>query len=122
MRASERRRAFGKLLKRVYSSDEHLLVERDGTPAAVLMSYREYRELIRQRSVAALEQLGPELGCEIERQGVSEEELLNATEESKRQVYREEYNARPDYVMRHGGCQPSAPKVWSPGRGSKLGG
>jgi prevent-host-death family protein len=47
--ASEGHRAFGKLLKRVYGSDEHLIVERDGFPVAVIMSYQEYEQLGRQQ-------------------------------------------------------------------------
>jgi prevent-host-death family protein len=43
--ASEGYRAFGKLLKRVYNSAEHLVVEQDGFPVAVLMSYQEYEQL-----------------------------------------------------------------------------
>jgi prevent-host-death family protein len=43
--ASEGHRAFGKLLKRIYGSDEHLIVERDGFPVAVIMSYQEYEQL-----------------------------------------------------------------------------
>jgi prevent-host-death family protein len=48
--ASMGHRAFGKLLKRVYGSDEHLIVERDGFPVAVIMSYQEYEQLGRQRA------------------------------------------------------------------------
>ena len=94
IKASEGHRAFGKLLRRVYSSDEHLIVERDGFPVAVLLSYQEYQKLVRERSVTAFEQLGRELGREIERQGVTEEQLLDDTEEAKRQVFEEEYGAQ----------------------------
>ncbi len=45
IKASEGHRAFGKLLKRVYGSDEHLIVERDSFPVAVIMSYQEYEQL-----------------------------------------------------------------------------
>jgi len=48
--ASEGHRAFGKLLKRVYSSDEHLTVERDGFPVAVILSYQEHEQLSEQRA------------------------------------------------------------------------
>ncbi|MBN1218756.1 MAG: type II toxin-antitoxin system Phd/YefM family antitoxin [Anaerolineae bacterium] len=47
--ASEGHRKFGQLLKRVYGSDEHLIVERDGFPVAVLMSYQEYEQLSQSR-------------------------------------------------------------------------
>jgi prevent-host-death family protein len=43
--ASELHRAAGKMLKRVALQDEHLVVERDGYPVAVLLSYPEYEEL-----------------------------------------------------------------------------
>ena len=46
--ASEGHRAFGKLLKRVYGSNEHLVVEGDGCPVAVIMSYQEYEQLNHQ--------------------------------------------------------------------------
>lgn len=45
IKASEGHRTFGKLLKRIYNSDEHLIVERDGFPIAVMMSYQEYQQL-----------------------------------------------------------------------------
>lgn len=48
--ASEGHRAFGKLLKRIYGSDEHLIIERDGFPVAVIMSYQEYEQLGRQQA------------------------------------------------------------------------
>lgn len=53
VKASEGHRAFGKLLKRVFGSDEHLVIERDGFPVAVIMSYQEYQKLA-QRQVKAI--------------------------------------------------------------------
>ena len=63
--ASEGHRGFGKLLKRVYGSDEHLIVERDGFPVAVLMSYQEYEQLSQQQAEELdLENLPPTLSLE----------------------------------------------------------
>ena len=45
IKATDVHRRFGKLLKRVYGSDEHLIVEREGFPVAVIMSYQEYEQL-----------------------------------------------------------------------------
>ena len=56
IKASEGHRSFGKLLKRIYNSDEHLIVERDGYPVAVLMSYQEYEHLSQPASLAVLPQ------------------------------------------------------------------
>jgi prevent-host-death family protein len=91
IKASEAHRAFGKLLKRVYRSDEHLIVERDGFPVAVLMSYQEYQKLTRQQALAAFEQLSRDLGREAERQGLTEEQLSDELEAVKRQVFEEKY-------------------------------
>lgn len=63
--ASEGHRKFGQLLKRVYGSDEHLIVERDGFPVAVLLSYQEYEQLSQaQGEVIAPENLPPTMSLE----------------------------------------------------------
>ncbi len=65
IKASEGHRGFGKLLKRVYGSDEHLIVERDGFPVAVLMSYQEYEQLSQaQGETPMAEDLPPTLSLE----------------------------------------------------------
>jgi len=91
IKASEGHRAFGKLLKRVYRSDEHLIVERDGFPVAVLLSYQEYEKLSRERAVAAFERFSRPFGHEIEQQGLTEEELLHDLDKVKQEVYAERY-------------------------------
>jgi len=45
IRASEGRRAFNQLLEQGYRSEEHIIVERDGFPVMVIMSYQEYEQL-----------------------------------------------------------------------------
>ncbi len=91
IKASEGHRAFGKLLKRVYRSDEHLIVERDGFPVAVLMSFQEYEKLVRQQAEGAFQRLGRELGREVERQGLSQEQLFEEAKKAQREVYEEKY-------------------------------
>ena len=96
IKASEGHRAFGKLLKRVYRSNEHLIVERDGFPVAVLMSYQEYEKLTRQQALTALEQLSRDLGREAERQGLTEDQLLQEITAIKRDLYEEKYGQQPE--------------------------
>jgi prevent-host-death family protein len=91
IKASEGHRAFGKLLKRVYRSDEHLIVERDGFPVAVLLSYQEYEKLNRERALEAFERFSRDLGQEIEKQGLTEEQLLEELQETRREVFKEQY-------------------------------
>lgn len=57
--ASQGHRAFGQLLKRIYGSDEHLIVERDGYPVAVIMSYQEYEHLSQTGTDMRLEESLP---------------------------------------------------------------
>ena len=93
--ASELHRAAGKALKRVALQDEHLVVERDGYPVAVLLSYPEYEDLMHLRALAAHRELARALGQEADRQGLSEEQLMVELEEDKRAVYKEKYGANP---------------------------
>jgi len=87
--ASEGHRSFGKLLKRVYNSDEHLIVERDGFPVAVLISYQEYQQLNTQQALTTFKQFSRELGQTWEEQDVTEAQVLADLEEDKREVYKQ---------------------------------
>jgi prevent-host-death family protein len=89
--ASELHRAAGKALKRVAIKDEHLVVERDGYPVAVLMSYQEYKQLMRERALSVHRQLVRTLGQEAEKQGFTEEKMMAELEEDKQNVYKEKY-------------------------------
>jgi prevent-host-death family protein len=94
IKASEGHRGFGKLLKRVYRSDEHLIVERDGFPVAVLMSYQEYEKLSRERALEAFERFSRGLGREIEKQGLTEEQLFEELKQTRQEVFEEHYASR----------------------------
>lgn len=94
IKASELHREAGKVLKRVALGDEHLVVERDGYPIAVLMSYDDYEQfeqLRRERALAAHKELVRALGEEAERQGLTEEQLTAELEEDKRAIFKEIY-------------------------------
>ncbi len=95
IKASEGHRAFGQLLKRVYRSDEHLIVERDGFPVAVLMSYQEYENLSRQRASEAFDRLSGAVRREMERQGLTEEQVQDEIKRARQEVYREQYGRQP---------------------------
>lgn len=89
IKASEGHRSFGKLLKRVYRSDERLIVERDGFPVAVLMSYQEYEKVGRQQAVAAFDRFSRRLGAELEKKAVSEDQALDELDQDKQALYEE---------------------------------
>jgi len=94
IKASEGHRSFGKLLKRVYTSDEHLIVERDGFPVAVLMSYQEYKKLLREQALSAFERFSREFGHDLELRGVTPEQLLSDLEQDKQELYEAKYGKR----------------------------
>lgn len=87
--ASELHRSAGKMLKRVALQDEHLVVERDGYPVAVLLSYPEYEELMHLRALANHRELVQALGQQAERQALGEEDLMAELEQDKRAVYKD---------------------------------
>lgn len=89
--ASELHRAAAKTIKRVALNDEHIVVERDGYPVAVMLSYQEYERLMRERAVSLHRKLARALGAEAERQGITEDNLMEELEEDKRQVFEERY-------------------------------
>jgi len=81
------------MLKRVALQDEHLVVERDGYPIAVLLSYPEYEELMHLRAVEEHQELARALSQEAERQGLNEEQLMAELEKDKRAVYKVTYGS-----------------------------
>ncbi len=91
IKASEGHRAFGKLLKRVFRSDEHLIVERDGYPVAVLLSFQEYEKLKRDHAIATFDMLSHSIGLAIDEQSITEEELSADVEAARHEVYSERY-------------------------------
>lgn len=91
VKASEGHRTFGKLLRRVYDSDEHLIVERDGYRVAVLMSYQEYQALQRGQALDTLQALNQELGKDAEQQGLDEEALQRELKQTRRDLVKERY-------------------------------
>ncbi len=92
--ASELHRSAGKVLKRVALQDEHLVVERDGYPVAVLLSYPEYEDLMHTRAMEAHRKLVQALGKEADRQELDEEKLIAELDQDKKAVYNLKYESK----------------------------
>ena len=100
LRSTEVQRNFREVVNRAGSGHEHIVVERDGLPVIVMLSVAEYTLLIReheqrQERLKQFEATARRIGEEIERSGLSEEEILSQLEETQRQVYDERYGNRP---------------------------
>jgi prevent-host-death family protein len=94
--ATEVRRNFGAVVRRLRQHHEHAIIQSSGTPIAVLLPLSEYEQLLRYKRLAVFDQITRELGQEVERRGLSEEELMSELEETKREVFLEQYG-RLDY-------------------------
>jgi len=66
-------------------------VERDGISVAVILSFPDYEQLIRQAKLARFERLSRAAGLEAESQSVTEEQLEAEMESIKAQLYQETY-------------------------------
>lgn len=89
--ATEVRRRFGEMLKRAHNQDEHLIVERDGFPLAVIVPYNDYQILMRDQALRAFERFSRQLGREAEGRGITEEQLVEDLEDTKKDVFQEQY-------------------------------
>ena len=99
--ATQAHRQFGELLRRAFSGTEHFVIEKDGLPVAVILSMAEYKDLIQERERLEEDRLGRlhqfheaarALGQEIEKTGLSEEQVTNLLNDAKRQVYHRHYD------------------------------
>jgi prevent-host-death family protein len=89
--ATEIRNHLGELLNRVYRREEHLVVEKLGNPVAAIISMQDYEQYQRLLASARLIDLGRRVGAEAERQGLTEEKLLEELRAGRVEVYRERY-------------------------------
>ena len=90
--ATEIRRHFGAIVRRLGQQHEHAIIQSSGTPVAVLLSVAEYEQLVayRRRKVA-FHDLARNLGREVEKRGLSEEEFMADLEKTKHKVFAEHY-------------------------------
>jgi prevent-host-death family protein len=94
MGATEVRNHFGKFLKQVHRGQEHIVVEKSGIPVAALISMKEYEQFRRWLSQQLLHDLGRKMGAEAQRQGLTEEKLMELMEEDREAIYQERYGQK----------------------------
>lgn len=89
---TELRRNFNVIVRRIHQKREHTVIESKGAPVAVILSVEEYEKLVsRQNAKAAFRDFARNLGKEVEKLGLTEEELLADLEITKREVFEERY-------------------------------
>jgi prevent-host-death family protein len=98
LRSTDVQRNFRAVVNQAAAGHEHIIVERDGLPVIVMLSMAEYQLLMRERELRAerlkkFEASARRIGQAIERQGLSEEEVMAQLEETKQEVYDELYGS-----------------------------
>jgi prevent-host-death family protein len=96
LRSTEVQRNFREVVNRAGSGQEHIIVERDGLPVIVMLSMAEYTSLMRERELRAqrlkqFEESARRIGQAVERQGLTEEEVLDQLEQTRQEIYDERY-------------------------------
>jgi prevent-host-death family protein len=89
--ATEVRNHFGKFLSQVYRGEEHLVVEKGGIPVAALIGMREYEKFRQWLAAQMIDELGPKLNAAAQRQGLTEEQLVELMEEDREAIYQQKY-------------------------------
>lgn len=98
--ATTAHRQFGNLIKRAFSGKEHFIVEKEGLPVVAIISMREYEELMndreeqeqdKQRRVKQFEEAARAIGEEVERLGLTEEQVMELLEKTRQEVFERHY-------------------------------
>ena len=71
--ATEMRRDFNAVVRRLRKRREHTIIQSKGAPVAVLLSFAEYEQLLRYKRLMVFDKFTREFGREVERRGLSEE-------------------------------------------------
>lgn len=89
--ATQARMRFGEIVKRAYVSQEQVVVEKDGIPVVVILSFPYYEQLLREIKLARFEHVSRVAGLEAEREGLTEEKLEREMDEIRERLYQETY-------------------------------
>jgi prevent-host-death family protein len=104
VRATDVQRKFSQLLKSVFSEKRHVIVEKGGLKVAVILPISEYEALmqVRDRSeqerserLGRFRRAARAIGEEVERLGLTEEEMEQLVEETRQQLYEEKCGKEP---------------------------
>jgi len=89
--AQEAQLQFGKVIERASVDREPVVVEKDGIPVVVILSFVDYEQLLREITMARFARLCQEAGLEAERAGLTEEQLEQEMEAIRARSHRKAY-------------------------------
>ncbi|MBI5349765.1 MAG: type II toxin-antitoxin system Phd/YefM family antitoxin [Chloroflexi bacterium] len=89
---TELRRNLTAVFRRLPKRREPTVIQSNGAPIAIILSLEEYKRLTaRRRAQAAFYDFSRNLGRDVEKLGLTEEELMADLEITKRKVFAEQY-------------------------------
>jgi prevent-host-death family protein len=88
---TELRRNLTAIMQKIRRKREPAIIKSGGESVAVLLSISEYERLLRYQKLAAFTKLARRIGRDVEKSGLTEEQLAEELEETKREVFREKY-------------------------------
>ena len=94
VRITELHRRLSQVIRKVALSNEHFVVEKGGLPVAVMLSMSEYERLDKDWKLEEFERIARSLGKEAERRGITDEQLIDELEETRKEVYQETYGKK----------------------------
>lgn len=88
---TEVRRNLTSIVRQLRKKRKPAFIKSGGESVAVLLSVSEYERLLRFQKMAEFSKLARAIGKDIEKSGLTEEQLLEELEDTKREVFREQY-------------------------------
>lgn len=82
-----------KLLGGGNGEQAHMIVEREGEPVAVILSFEEYKTLTTARAWEVLDLLNEALGHEADAQGLTEADLQEDIKRHRHDIMRDRYGS-----------------------------
>jgi prevent-host-death family protein len=89
--ATDARQFFGNVIQRAFAGGEHLIVEKNDLPVVVIVPIADYEKMQEAMALQNLKELGSALHTQIRAQNLTQEEVDEQIEQTKRKVYQERY-------------------------------
>jgi prevent-host-death family protein len=88
---TELRRNLTAIVRKIRRQREPAIIQSGGEAVAVLLPISEYERYLRYQRLSAFDKFARKIGRDVEKSGLTEEQLMAELEETKREVFREKY-------------------------------
>ena len=89
--ATELRRNFTAIVQKLRRKREPAIIKSGGESVAVLLPMSEYERFLKYQRLAAFDSFARKIGRDVEKSGLTEDQLMEELEETKREVFQEKY-------------------------------